>query len=553
MEAAAHALRYHLGRITARQAVHALARVWFNGVFYTRSLGGRRPQRLLFVPKETSPGDSERGAVLMLGEFRLAGQAVREPMALWRPPGASAEWLAEMHGFGWLNDLRAVGGDAARQKARALIADWIASQNLWRASTWRPDVLANRIANWLSAAEFAFAGYEGNLWPQFLDSLARQTRHLRRVERLVDPGVIRLVVLKGLIYASLSLDGELRRLGRWLSLLSAEIARQVAADGGHASRSPAVTFEVFRLLVDVRAALRDANAHVPEPLQNAIDRMAPMIRFFRHGDGGLALFNDTNEGQPWLIDVVLTRSDARGKPLAEAPHTGFQRLTASRTLILMDTGAPAPPFYDEHTHAGTLSFEMSVGKERLIVNCGAHAGANPAWQQAQRATAAHSTLTVEDASSSDILPGNVVGRRPAKVMAERRESDGNVWIEASHDGYVNPFGLVHKRRVYLASGGNDVRGEDTLAGQGNQRFAVRFHLHPSVKASTVQGGTSILLQMPGGGWRVRATGGVTTLQESVYLGVRGERKRTEQIVITGATRDGKAQIKWAFTRLAPET
>jgi uncharacterized heparinase superfamily protein len=173
--------------------------------------------------------------------------------------------------------------------------------------------------------------------------------------------------------------------------------------------------------------------------------------------------------------------------------------------------------------------------------------------QAQRATAAHSTLTVEDANSSDILLGNVVGRRPAKVTAERRESDGNVWIEASHDGYVNPFGLVHKRRVYLASGGNDVRGEDTLTGQGNRRFAVRFHLHPSVKASTVQGGTSILLQMPGGGWRVRATGGVTTLQDSVYLGVRGERKRTEQIVITGATRDGEAQIKWAFTRLAPET
>jgi uncharacterized heparinase superfamily protein len=414
-------------------------------------------------------------------------------------------------------------------------------------------VLANRVANWLAAAEFVFAGYEGILSSHFLDSVARQARHLRRVERLVDPGIDRLVVLKGLIYASLALDAEIRRLGRWLTLLGAEIERQIAADGGHVSRSPAVTFDVFRLLVDVRAALRDANALVPETLQNAIDRMAPMIRFFRHGDGGMCLFNDSNEGQPWLIDVILTRSDARGKPLTDAPHTGFQRLTASRTLIVMDTGAPAPPFYDEHTHAGTLSFEMSVGKERLIVNCGAHAGANSAWQQAQRATAAHSTLTVEDANSSDILAGNVVGRRPANVIVERKESEGNVWVEASHDGYVNPFGLVHKRRVYLASGGNDVRGEDTLTGQGNRRFAVRFHLHPTVKASMVQDGTSILLQTPGGGWRVRASGGVTSLQESVYLGARGERKRTEQIVVTGATRDGQAQVKWAFTRLAAET
>jgi uncharacterized heparinase superfamily protein len=527
--------------------------VWFNGVFYTRSLAGRRPQRLLFVPKETSPGDSERGGVLMLGEFRFAGQAVREPAPIWRPSGVSEDWLAEMHGFGWLNDLRAVGGDAARQKARALLSDWIETQTRWRASTWRPDVLANRLANWLAAAEFIFAGYEGKLWGQYLDSLARQARHLRRVEPLVDPGVMRLTVLKGLVYVSLGLDAELRRLGRWLTQLAIEADRQIAADGGHVSRSPAVTLEVFRLLVDVRAALRDANSHVPEALQNAIDRVAPMIRFFRHGDGGLCLFNDTNEGQPWLIDVLLTRSDARGKPLTEAPHSGFQRLTASRTLVVMDTGTPAPPFYDEHTHAGTLSFEMSVGKERLIVNCGAHAGANPAWQQAQRATAAHSTLAVEDANSSDILAGNLIGRRPTRVAVERKEADGNVWVEASHDGYVNPFGLVHKRRVYLASGGNDVRGEDTLAGQGNRRFAVRFHLHPTVKASMVQDGSSILLQTPaGGGWRARVSGGVTSLQESVYLGARGERKRTEQIIVTGATRDGQAQVKWAFTRLTSD-
>jgi uncharacterized heparinase superfamily protein len=553
MDANVQAMRHRMRQITGRQAVHAVARVWFNGVFYPKSLGGRRPRRLLFVPGETSPGDSERGAALMQGEFRFAGQSVREPDALWRPAEVSTDWLAELHAFGWLNDLRAVGGEAARHKARELVADWIATQTRWRTATWRPDVLASRVANWLSAAEFMFAGYDGILWPHYLDSLARQVRHLRRVERLVDPGADRLVILKGLIYASLCLDAEVRRLNRWLTALAAEVDRQIAPDGGHISRSPSVSFEVFRLLVDLRAAIRDAEANVPGTLQNAIDRMAPMIRFFRHGDGGLCLFNDSNEGQPWLTDVVLTRSDARGKPLASAPHTGYERLTANRTLVVVDTGAPAPPSYDEHAHAGTLSFEMSVGKERLIVNCGAYAGANPAWRLAQRATAAHSTVTVEDANSADILPGGRIGRRPTRVASERKEADGNVWIECSHDGYARPFGITHRRRIYLAATGGDVRGEDTLTGAGNHRFTVRFHLHPSVKASTVQGGTSILLQLPtGGGWRVRTTGGVASLQESVYLGVRGERKRTDQIVITGATRDGEAQIKWALTRLAPD-
>jgi uncharacterized heparinase superfamily protein len=264
----------------------------------------------------------------------------------------------------------------------------------------------------------------------------------------------------------------------------------------------------------------------------------------------LALFNDSTESRDWLIDMVLTHADARGKPLASAPHAGFQRLASSRTLLLMDTGAPPPPGLDLHAHAGTLSFEMSLGKERLVVNCGAYAGPNVGWRDAQRTTAAHSTLVIEDVNSSELLAGGGLGARPTTVTAERRESDGNVWVDAAHDGYQRVFALTHRRRLFLSSGGDDLRGEDTLTGSGHRKFAVRFHLHPTVRASLVQGGSSVLLRLPSGaGWRMRATGGVTSLQESAYLGQPGEVRRTDQIVVSAATRGNGAQIKWAFTRV----
>ena len=102
----------------------------------------------------------------------------------------------------------------------------------------------------------------------------------------------------------------------------------------------------------------------------------------------------------------------------------------------------------------------------------------------------------------------------------------------------------------MASNGEDVRGEDTLTGGGNHKFVARFHLHPNVRASMVQEGNAVLLQLPSGtGWRFRASGGVLALQESVYLGTGSSVKRTQQIAITAATQEGYGQVKWALSQL----
>ena len=546
-------LSQSLHGVNPRRLAYGVGTLWFSGLFYPRTLSGRRPRRLEFVPNDLWPGDSPRGADIMQGQYRFAGTTIQDPDPRWRPVGATSEWQAELHGFGWLRDLHAVGGDTPRVEARKLILDWIENHQRWRPLAWRPDVLGARIVSWLSHAEFLAAGADEAFIEQFLDSLARQTRHLRRVARFGLTGLQRLLALKGLVYASLCIPDERRRLPRWLTALAQEINGQILGDGGHVERSPSLHFTILRHIVELRGALRAAHAEVPDALQNAVDRMTPMVRFYRHGDGGLALFNDSNEEEGWLIDVILTQAEARGKPLESAPHSRFERVSTNRTVLVMDVGASARGL-DWHAHAGILSFEMSVGKERLIVNCGAYAGANPEWRNAQRATAAHSTLTVENLNSAELLREGGMGQRPENVSLERKEAEGNVWIDASHDGYARALGVVHGRRLFMAANGGDLRGEDTLSGTGNHKFAVRFHLHPSVKASVVQDGATVLLRLPSGaGWRFRATGGVTSLQESVYLGVKGELKRSEQIVVSGATQEGDAQVKWAFTRLAKKS
>ena len=531
-----------------RGSTYWIARIWFRGLFYRNSLRGRRPSALTFIPEENWPGNSDRGTGLVEGRFRFLNHTLNAEGAFTEALEAGPAWQAELHGFDWLRDMRAVGTEAARIQARNCVASWISANQKWHPLTWRPDVLSSRLCNWLTHAEFVSAGADAAFSSLFLDNVARQVKHLRRVARFMPDGIDRMQVIKARVYAALCLPGGARYAPRLVRIVAAMCERQILPDGGHIERSPQAQMAALRHLIDLRAVLQASNIDVPEALQRAIDRAAPMLRFYRHGDGGFALFNGANEGEAWLVDVVLTKAESRGKPLTSAPHTGFERFMANRTLIIADCGVPSA--LGKGAHAGTLSFEMSVGKQRIIVNCGAYAGRDEGWKLAQRSTAAHSTMTVDDRNSTILRDDGSVGDRPENVVAERHEADGNTWLDLSHDGYKAPLGLTHRRRLYVNSSGTDVRGEDALVGTGEQRFTIRFHLHSSVKASLVKDGASVLLRLPDkSGWRMRCSGGVASLQESVYLGDGHNSRRSEQIVIAGSTSQGEAKIKWALTRL----
>ncbi len=529
---------------------NVLRGAFFGSALYRVSLRGRRIEALTFNPGDPWPGDPVRGEALSRGQYDFGGQMVGAADGFpWHAAGANPAWFEAAHGFVWLRDLEAVGTAAARSAARDGVAAWLDRCNGWDALAWRPDVLGRRIVAWLSHASCLLGDAEPDIRDRILDSLAAQVRHLSRTAAAGPDGAARFTALKGVLFGALCLPDDERRLAQGLRLLDRELDRQWLADGGHVERSPSAHFRVFQDLVELRAALAAADRLVPPSLSAAILRMAPMVRFYRHGDGGLALFNGSNEQNTAHIDAALGLGEASGAPPVSAPDSGFERLTARRTLVLVDVGAP-PALVSKRTHAGPLSFELSVDSERLIVNCGAYAGDRPAWREAQRATAAHSTVTIGDLNAIEFLPSGRLGRRPRRVTCSRAEDAGNLWLDACHDGYRPCFGVIHRRRLYLAADGADMRGEDVLSGPGGKTFSVRFHLHPDVKASLVGDGAGALLRLRGGdGWRLRATGGAMQLVESIYLGRRGEVRRSEQVVVTGPLNGTKTTVKWAITRL----
>jgi uncharacterized heparinase superfamily protein len=192
---------------------------------------------------------------------------------------------------------------------------------------------------------------------------------------------------------------------------------------------------------------------------------------------------------------------------------------------------------------------MSVGRDRLIVNCGAAPAGEEMWCAALRSTAAHSTLVLAETNSAELRPEGL-GRRPERVESERFENQGAQWLEASHDGYRRTHDVVHRRRLYLSENGDDLRGEDMLESAAGAVLpcVVRFHLHPAVTALLQEEEGGVLMRLPGGqGWRLRARGAVIALEESIHMA--GEARRTSQVVLTS---EGEADgIQWAITRVTP--
>jgi uncharacterized heparinase superfamily protein len=519
----------------------------FRGLRLPGPLQGPPPSELTFVPPNPWPGDSSRGRTMLGGSILLAAETVTTTDSPWNA-AAHEPWFEAMHSFDWLRDLRAVSGDAARRHARQLTNQWLDRKARRGDIAWRPDIMGARLANWIAFHEFFCASADDGFRSRLFASMARQARALARVLPGELAGAPLLFAIKGALASGACLEGGEQRFSLAERLLLRELERQILPDGCHVERSPSMHAAVLCMLVDVRALYKTTRIAMPELIQHTIDRMTPALRFFRHGDGGLALFNGSQEGEVALLDTILAQADARGRPMKHATHAGFDRMSLGRTVIILDSGSPAPPKFDRHAHAGIGSFEMSVGRERFIVNCGAHPGGSP-WRAALAATAAHSTLTVADTNQVELLANGGIRRRPPTVNAEREDGADGSLVELTHNGYAG-LGLTHRRRLFLGDNGQDFRGEDGLAGATRQRFAIRFHFHPDVHVSLTGNGQTALLRLGDGtGWRFRSDCAGVALEDSVYFGSGAQPRRSNALVLTGRTDGGDETIvRWAFRR-----
>jgi uncharacterized heparinase superfamily protein len=527
------------------------------------------PQGLAAAPREGRPPRERRGKAMLAGRFVFDGLALEagpggDP---WNRAAPSRAFAAELHGMDWLADLLPAEGGA--KAALGLVLGWHAVFGRWNSFSWSAPVLERRVHNLACAMGALTAQATAAEAALLLDSLARQARHLMlgdghatRAAEQAAAAATGAVVLGGPA-------GE-RLLERALKRLEQALPLTVLPDGGHASRSPEAGMELLLDLKTLDDGLLQRGRAAPAELPRAIDRLGAALRFFTLADGRLAALQGSEDGDPARIAAALGGDGSTQAPSPSAPHAGYERLTGVQLQAMVDAGAPAPGAWSASACAQPLALEVVAGQDRLI--------ASSAWSlrapgaQALRLTPAASTASVSDASCGYPLQGwlaKVLGHRlegaVAQVRSRRHDSEAASWLELSHDGWAQAFGLVHDRRLYLDRKADELRGEDEISpipdavAPRRRRpvfLTVRFQLHPDVKASLALDHRSVLLQPRGhdkggaGGWWLRNDAPEVSLEPAVRL-TEGRPHHTAQVVLRALLkRDGSARIRW---KLSPAT
>ncbi|KTR02792.1 hypothetical protein NS365_20640 [Aureimonas ureilytica] len=523
----------------------------------------RRAGRLVAVPADLRRGEASLVESFYIGRLPLAGHIVdfgtTSPFVLRTAPRS---WTGDLHGFGWLRHFTEAGDALAAEQARVLVGDWMRfERSVLPRQAFDHDVVARRIISWLSHAPIILAQADTAFVQRFETSLARQTRRLARAASAAPDGLPRLRARIALAFAALCQPSR-RYHVRWAAkFLGEELDRQLYADGGHISRNPAAIPALLADLLPLRQLFAHRNQAMPRALFSAMDRLFLALRFFQHGDGALALFNGMGLSDRAMALALLRYDETLGEPVSALRQSGYQRLSAGGTTLLADTGVPPAPAVAGEAHAGTLAFEFSSGRHRMVINCGATARAEDAGRRLSRNTAAHSTLVLADHSSSRFAKSPVVDRYlgvpllpgPTRVPVTREDTGEGQLLTAAHDGYRLPFGFVHERQIHLSRDGGRIEGVDRLlpsTGRATRAASeeplglLRFHLHPDVVADETR--TGIRLSHGGEVWWFYGEV-MPRLEDSIFFADASGARPTLQITMVFDPTE-RTQLGWCFER-----
>ena len=544
-----------------RKALHSITSfVWE----YSLGFIANSPDHLLMAPRDLRTTDPTIAQEIYTGQFTFAGKTIYAGShSPFNHHKINYYWERELHQFRWLCHLRAARNELSVFNAKALVEEWIVTCGQKTTGTpWLPEIVAARLIAWISNSPTILDTANHHFYKKFLKSIRHHIRFLRNHMVATPHELPRLQIHIALAYAALcvyGMDHWQRSIHR---ALGRELDRQILPDGGHLSRNPSLIPEILIDLLPLRQVYLKQGITILPSLMSAIDRLIPAIRFFRHGDGNLALFNGTSNTKQDMIATILRYDDALGSPPDNMVHSGYQRIVADDGLTIMDTGISPESLLSEYAHAGFLSLEFSHGKDQILVNCGLPQYPTAEIRSLARSTAAHSTATIHDTSSSRIQKKGLLFRflgaaiisGPSQITCKRTTNNYETTINAEHNGYVAPFGLYHARSITLSREGKVLSGRDSFRAKNtnsmpNHSVAIRFHLHPDIRITQQNDHENqdiILTTRSGTCWIFSCDQVSPVTEQSIFFATAAAPCHTTQIVLFFQSRDINS-ISWRFS------
>lgn len=505
----------------------------------------RSPSGFWVAPIEHSPSLIGSEEFCFFGERGLLG------VIGWDDPQKEKLWRYNLHYF---DDLNASLASERREWHLTILKKWVDQNPPAQGVGWEPYPISLRVVNWIKWS------LNGNVLPPFcVQSLAIQVRFLSKRLEWHLLGNHLLANAKALIFAGFFFQGY--EADAWLSkglqILESELPEQILGDGGHFERSPmyhAIVLEDLLDLINLSSLLAGhINISVILKWKKLAQKMLSWLEVMTHPDGQISFFNDAAFGiSSTFQDLLLYAKSLEIKfdfKLAASPlavykldDSGYIQLRSIDAAIYLDVAPVGPDYLPGHAHADTLSFEMSVFSQRVIVNSGTSCYGLGFDRMRERQTRSHSTVEVNGQSSSEVWGGFRVAKRAMPFGLQIKPTEDAIYVSCSHNGYKSLKGRpIHHREWIFTE--NDLTIADEVHG-GEYESIARFVMHPSVSIKQHNISEWHLYLLSGQKLVLQILSGNAFIESATYSPEFGVRIKTQCLAITLVSRLSRVKLRW---------
>lgn len=455
----------------------------------------------------------------------------------WNSSSRSTLWNYNLHYQNYLTER-----NLDRKIKLDLIEKWIDENISFSKIGWDPYTSSLRIINWI---KFFGDTQHSCIQKKWLSSLYTQTRNLLNNIEFHLQGNHVFANAKALFFSGIFFDDNIIAL-RGSKLLYQQIIEQFDSNGGHFERSPMYhsilvwdLLDIYKLINEYDLSKKYCN------LQNLVkQRIISGICWYEkmsHPDGLPAFFGDScldtaislydlkSYAAQQMININITSFKENQKLKSEYLNdSGFCVLEKKNTFkLIFNTGEIAPKYQPAHSHADTLSCEISLFGKRFLVNSGVSTYEESRLRYYQRSTKSHNTLEYNNKNSSDVWKSFRVGKKAKVFNCNYEQNDKSLLVSASHNGYSNFFKTItHQREITYEN--STITIKDLI--DNNKSSLIFWHLHPNVKILK-QSDSFMILKLEDKELKISIYGGTYEVVESFWYPSHGNQKQNFKINI----------------------
>ncbi len=458
--------------------------------------------------------------------------------------------LRKLHSYYWLFtiDLK-----SSKKITHSIIQNWINRNQNYNYKTWEINILSKRIISWISNSQITYEETSEEYKTIFNKIIMKQTNHLiNEINRskIVDD---KMIGCTAIILTGLSYNNE-RFKSYGFNLLKKIINTSFDSEYFPKSRNIRQLVFYLKYFILIRELLKESLNDIPDYLDEIIYFSGKAYAFSCNSTKESLLFNGNHDSDLSDFNKYLNLYKYKFKN-DRFELGGYSILKNKNTIIAMDIGSSPENKYSENYQSGSLSFEVIYKGNKVVCNSGYFQNQKHKLNDISRSSAAHSTLVLNNKSSSIFKKenGKTILKSGSKLISKNIVFEKNFWsIKSSHNGYLKRFGTVHERTLEFFPETDKILGKDKLIKKKNYlptRFEIRFHLMPNTKVTKTLDNRTILIELENSGWRFFTNHGLIDVETGLYFGKKNTYSENQNIFISGNTQKEEQLIEWEITRI----